>query len=49
MRYSYYIYKIYVAVFFAYPSPLGLVVTFVTLALMYWIDKLNLFKRSSLY
>jgi hypothetical protein len=38
-----------VAVFFAYPAPLGLVVTFLTLGIMYWIDKINLFKRSSLY
>jgi hypothetical protein len=38
-----------VALFFAYPAPLGLFITFVTLILMYWIDKINLFTRSSLY
>ncbi|EFX60263.1 hypothetical protein DAPPUDRAFT_344353 [Daphnia pulex] len=48
-RYSYYVYKVMVAVFFAYPAPLGVFITLLTLALMYWIDKVNLFARSSLY
>lgn len=35
--------------FFAFTAPLGLVITLITLAIMYWLDKFNLFSRSSLY
>lgn len=36
-------------VFFAFVAPLGLFITLGTLAIMYWLDKFNLFTRSSLY
>jgi hypothetical protein len=38
-----------VAVFFVQPAPWALPLTLLTLGVMYWIDKINLFLRSSLY
>ena len=48
-RYIYLIYKAYVALFFLEPAPLGLPITLLTLMIMYWLDKINLFSRSSLH
>lgn len=37
------------AVFYVQPGPWALPLTLLTLGIMYWLDKLNLFRRSSLY
>lgn len=47
-RYSYYIFRVHLAFFFAYPCPLAVLITLLILALQYWVDKCNLFKRSAL-
>lgn len=46
-RYSYYILQIYACSFYAYLTPIATPCLVVTLVIQYWVDKLNLFKRSS--
>lgn len=47
-RYSYYIGQIYTAAFYGYLIPIGIPVVLITFIVQYWVDKFNLFKRSSL-
>lgn len=46
-RYSYYIVQIFTASFYAYLAPIGILFLTVTFAVQYWVDKINLFRRSS--
>lgn len=46
-RYSYYILQIYACSFYAYLVPVATPCLIVAFTLQYWIDKYNLFKRSS--
>lgn len=48
-RYSYTLYKLFTAAFFFHPSPLILAVTCITLSLSYCLEKVNLYRRSSLF
>jgi hypothetical protein len=46
-RYSYYILQIYACSFYSYLAPIATPCLILTLLAQYWIDKYNLFKRSS--
>lgn len=47
-RYSYYIMMWYIGAFYSYIAPIGIAALIVIFFLQYWVDKFNLFKRSSL-
>jgi len=46
-RYSYYILQIFTAAFYSYIAPVSGLCLIFTLIIQYWVDKFNLFKRSS--
>lgn len=46
-RYSYYILQIYVCSFYSYLTPIATPCLILAFTFQYWIDKYNLFKRSS--
>lgn len=46
-RYSYYILQIYACSFYSYLAPIATPCLIVTFLAQYWIDKLNLLKRST--
>ena len=48
-RYSYYIVQLYTTIFYAHLVPAGSVTLFVIFIFQYWVDKFNLFQRSSLF
>jgi hypothetical protein len=47
-RYAYYLLQLYTACFYSYLVPITMPVILVIFFIQYWIDKFNLFKRSSL-
>jgi hypothetical protein len=48
-RYSYYLLQVYTASFYSYLAPIGVIALVVIFFCQYWIDKYNLFTRSSLF
>ena len=47
-RYAYYLLQLYTACFYSYLVPITMPVIMLIFFINYWIDKFNLFKRSSL-
>jgi hypothetical protein len=48
-RYAYYLLQLYTVSFYAYIVPITVPAIIIILILQYWVDKVNLFRRSSLY
>lgn len=48
-RYSYYILQLWTVSFYAYIVPIGVPAMMIIFFFQYWVDKFNLFRRSSLF